>query len=62
MFCFRGCSSVVERLIRNQKASGSTPDISIFSGQLMSPMDLWICYIKILFWSNKTNVNKDYNY
>ncbi len=26
----RGCSSVVERLIRNQKASGSIPDISKF--------------------------------
>jgi hypothetical protein len=52
MFCNRGCSSVVERLNRNQKASGLTPDISIFWGQLMSPMDLWICHVKILFWSN----------
>ncbi len=53
-FCFCGCSSVVEPLICNQKASSSTPDISIFLGQLKSSMDLWIFHIKILFWSNLT--------
>ncbi len=52
MFCVRGCSSVVEHLIRNQEVLGSILDISIFSDNLCLTWIYGFVILKILVWSN----------